>query len=189
MTWIKSIKSSYDSDTKAVKWLHHWFPSVHVNKSLLQESTGRCYDTVKHNGNKMWGHRKIFHNRQHKIQKKICINRHIIKYYVITEHILIHGVAMEIGFGEWEMIPLIQALPLWPFIASHYLLNLSIARASSTHPHSPSKNKNGQLFPGKLEPKISGCWTRKGDINDRDSCLPSKFLQPLLPRFNWVMAE
>lgn len=141
MTWIKSIKSSYDSDTKAVKWLHHWFPSVHVNKSLLQESTGRCYDTVKHDGNKMWGHCKIFHNRQHKIQKKICINRHIIKYYVITEHILIHGVAMEIGFGEWEMIPLIQALPLWPFIASHYLLNLSIARASSTYPHSPSKKQ------------------------------------------------
>lgn len=83
-------------------WLHHWFPSVHENvadkishycqsppegaiiQSNIMKGKQKCENTAKYS-----------QTGSIKMQKKICINRHIIKYYVITEHILTHGVSME----------------------------------------------------------------------------------------------
>lgn len=79
-------------------------------------------------------------------QKKICINRHIIKYYVITEHILIHGVAMETGFGKWAMLPLIQVLLLWPLIASHYS---NCCLWQGHHPHIRTVHPNNRTAVSK----------------------------------------
>lgn len=91
---------------------------------------------------KMGGHNKVFPYRQHKIQKKICINRHIIKYNVITEQILICGVAMETDFWrvrDASTDPSRASLnPLTSDRVSPLGL-LSTARASSSYPHSPSK--------------------------------------------------
>lgn len=91
-----------------VKWLHHRFPSVHVNvadrmsrycrsppggamiqSNIMKEetTTKNCEDTTKYSLTSSVKYKK----------KKIHINRHIIKYNVITEHIL-HRVAMETDF-------------------------------------------------------------------------------------------
>lgn len=93
-------------------------------------STRWCCNTVKRNERR---NEIRFSNRQHKIQKKTCINRHIIKYYVVTEHILIHGVAMETDF--WRMRRSFADLPPlihWP---------VTVVRASSTSAQSIRINR------------------------------------------------
>lgn len=93
-------------------------------------STRWCCNTVKRNERR---NEIRFSNRQHKIQKKTCINRHIIKYYVVTEHILFHGVAMETDF--WRMRRSFADLPPlihWP---------VTVVRASSTSAQSIRINR------------------------------------------------
>lgn len=135
------------------------------NESLMhQESTRRCYDTVKHND---WRNKKCEDTAQSvltgslKYNKKICINRHV-KYYLITEHILICGAAMETEFGEWEMLLLIQASILWSFDLWYSVCTKTVVCGKGIiHIFAQSIQITGQLFPRKLEPKILSRCTRE----------------------------
>lgn len=73
-----------------------------IQSNIMKAEPKKCEDAAKYS---ITGGIKI----QKKQKKKICINRHIIKYYVITEHVLVHGAAMILE--KWGMFFFLRSEP------------------------------------------------------------------------------
>lgn len=193
----------YDSNTKSVKWLHHWFPSVHI--SVADRTSHNCKSppggAMIQSNNEKRNKKTQTKNREDTTQysltgsvkykkkkrKKLCINRHIIKYNVITEHIFIHGVAMETDFWrvrDASSDPSRAPRILWPLIGCHYLACWQGATASSVQ--SAQSIQTSWTADSKVTraKNIKSSYQRgeppEREMNDRESCLPSQVLKPFV---------
>lgn len=164
--WIKSINTTA---TQTVKRLHR-FLSVHVSVAdrmshyrecppggaMIQSNVMRAFQ-IKRQTEKKWGHCKAFHNRRHKIEKRrICINRHIIKYYVITEHVLFHGLIWDWFWRERRLLWSKHFSDLLTSYSVSLLTLPSMVSGSPSYLHGPS-NYQTAVSTETIEPKI---WSR-----------------------------
>ena len=81
---------------------------------MREGTTKKCEDTAKYSITGI-----IRYKNKTKNKPKICINRHIIKYYVITEHVLVHGDWFWRVRDAPSDLEAFAPLIVWPLMVSH----------------------------------------------------------------------